>query len=116
MVFPVYTRVVWTRDLKTAAVRAAQVALAVAGHRAEHGSYPDSLLELEAEGWELPTDPFGGGPFHYRQEGDGFVVWSIGPDMEDDNAARDWETFFELTGFEQREQDPYDYDVIFRCD
>jgi hypothetical protein len=36
--------------------------------------------------------------------------------MEEDNAARDWETFFELTGFEQREQDPYDYDVIFRCD
>ena len=91
-------------------------ALAVAAHRAEHGSYPDSLADLEAEGWDLPADSFGGGPFHYRREGDGFVVWSIGPDMEDDNAARDWETFFEQTWSEGREQDPHDYDVVFRCE
>ncbi len=115
-VFPIYGRSLWRIELRSASVRATQVALAVAGHRAEHGSLPDSLADLEAEGWDLPADPFGGGPFHYRREGDGFVVWSIGPDMEDDNAARDWESFFELKGWEQREQDPFDYDIIFRCE
>jgi hypothetical protein len=115
LAFPVFRRAVWTRELATAAIRAGQVALAVAAHRAEHGSYPGSLLELGPAGWDLPTDPFGGGPFHYRREGDGFVVWSIGLDMDDDNAARDYLTFSRHATPEEREEDPYDYDVIFRC-
>jgi len=110
-----FTRIVWIRDLRTASVRAGQIALAVAAHRADHGSYPDSLADLDAADWDLPTDPFGGGPYHYRREGGGFVVWSIGPDMEDDNAARDYLAFAKEATPEYRERNPYDYDVIFRC-
>ncbi len=112
---PIFGRAVWSRDRTTALLRAASIALAVAAHRADHGSYPDSLADLDAADWDLPTDPFGGGPYHYRREGDGFVVWSIGPDMEDDNAARDYLTFAKEATPEYRERNPYDYDVIFRC-
>ncbi len=115
-IFPVYTRFVWTRERGVASVRAAQVALAVAARRAERDSYPASLADLQAEGWDLPTDPFSGEPFRYRREGDGFVVWSIGPDMDDDNAARDYLTFSRETTPEYREEHPHDYDVIFRCE
>jgi len=117
MAFPVFIRVVWSTERRTASVRAAQIALALAAYRADHGAYPDSLSALEAAGWTLPTDPFGGGPYHYRREGDGFVVWSIGPDVDDDNAARDYNAYQEQTqdNPEERERNPYDYDVIFRC-
>ena len=114
MVFPVYTGAAWSRDMKTARIRAAQIALALNAHHAEHGRYPDSLSELEAEGWQIPADPFGGGDYHYRLEGDGFLVWSIGPDMDDDAAAKDYESFMEID-WEERQNVEYDYDVIFRC-
>ncbi|NIO66236.1 MAG: hypothetical protein GTO28_12345, partial [Gammaproteobacteria bacterium] len=81
-------------------------------HEGEHGSLPASLAELEAAGWDLPADPFGGGEYRYRREGRGFVVWSIGPDMDDDGAARDYYAWRELPDDEREE---YDYDVIFRC-
>ncbi len=101
--------------MKTARMRTAQIALAVKTYQVEHGQYPDSLAELEAEGWQLPTDPFGGGTYQYRLEGDGFVVWSIGPDMDDDQAGKDLDSFHE-TPDEERQRNPYDYDVIFRCE
>jgi len=111
-VTPVYGRAIWSRDRATASLRAAAIALALKAYRTDHGSYPDSLSALEADGWTLPTDAFGGGPYRYRREGDGFVVWSIGPDMEDDNAARDLKDWQQLSPDTRAE---YDYDVIFRC-
>jgi len=76
------------RDRATARLRAAQVALAVAIYRAEHGRYPASTSDLAADGWDLPDDPFGGGPLHFRLEPNGFVVWSVGPNLRDDGAVR----------------------------
>jgi hypothetical protein len=117
MAFPVFIRAVWSRDRATASLRAAAIALSLKAYYADHGAYPDSLGALEEAGWTLPADPFGGGPYHYRREGDGFVVWSIGPDVDDDNAARDYDAYREQTEAdrEERERNPYDYDVIFRC-
>lgn len=114
---PVLGRAIWTRDRATASIRAAAIALALKAYYADHGAYPDSLSALEKTGWSLPTDPFGGGPYHYRREGGGFVVWSIGPDVDDDNAARDYFDYQEQTQGdpEARERNPYDYDVIFHC-
>jgi len=114
MVFPVFARAFWSRDMKTARIREAQIALALSAYDAEHGRYPGSLSELEAEGWQLPTDPFGGESFHYRVEGEGFVVWSVGPDMDDDAAAKDYDSFMEID-WEERQKVEYDYDVSFRC-
>lgn len=119
MLIPVYSRALWRRDSTTALVRAAQVALALTAFHAEHGTYPDTLAELEAAGWDLPSDPFGGGSLHYRAEGDGFAVWSIGPDMDDDGGRPFDEAAFESQAFEtpeEHEKARMDYDLVFRCE
>jgi len=60
-------------------------ALRLQAWRAEHGHCPDTLdaLQTDAIGG-LPRDPFGDGPFKYRRDGDGYVLYSVGPDRHDD--------------------------------
>lgn len=67
------------------------VALDLAAYRQEHGKYPAALAELPNAA-KLPRDPFtetgAGGPenekpFHYRLVGEGFVLWSVGPEGKD---------------------------------
>ena len=50
--------------------------------KVQHGSYPDALDAL-ASAAPLPLDPFSGAAYHYRREGDGFVLYSVGPDRKD---------------------------------
>jgi len=117
-VMPVFGRAVWSRDRATAGVGAAQIALALKAYREEHPAYPASLADLEASGWKLPLDPFGGKAYRYRREGSGFVVWSLGPDMDDDNAARDYDSYLKLKGKGSHgvpDTTPEDYDIVFRC-
>jgi len=85
MIMPVFLRFGWSRDESIARLGAAQIALALTAYAGENGRYPDSLTELEAGGWELPVDPFSQEPFHCRRDGEGFIVWSVGPDMDDDD-------------------------------
>lgn len=118
MIFPVFSRANWSRDRKTAILGNAQIALALKAFNAEHGRYPGSLAHLAEEGWELPTDPFSGGPHHYRREGAGFVVWSTGQDMDDDNGRPLDEEALRQREFESDEQywrAREDYDLPFRC-
>jgi hypothetical protein len=50
------------------------------------GRYPRDLREVEATlGLALPVDPFTGKPMLYKEEPGGFVVYSTGPDLKDDN-------------------------------
>ena len=54
-------------------------------HRVKHGVYPDDLAALVPTFIEsVPTDPFSGGDYVYRREGKGIVVYSVGPNAEDD--------------------------------
>jgi hypothetical protein len=113
---PIFSRFVWSRDRATAAIGTARIALALKAYRGDHAAYPASLAELDAVGWKLPLDPFGGKPYRYRREGTGFVVWSLGPDMDDDNASRDFDSYQKLPRSPgQRERPPEDYDIVFRC-
>jgi len=63
------------------------VALALHAYRLEHGNYPPSLVELVPSHLQnLPDDPFAlHGSFDYRNEGEKFVLYSIGPDGKDDS-------------------------------
>jgi len=118
MVFPVFARANWRRDQMTAMIGNAQIALALEAFKAEHGRYPDTLADLAEEGWKLPTDPFTGGPHHYRREGAGFVVWSTGQDMDDDNGRpldEDALRHREFDSDEEYQRARTDYDLPFRC-
>ncbi|NLF32887.1 MAG: hypothetical protein GX591_18620 [Planctomycetes bacterium] len=57
--------------------------------RAEHGRYPQRLESLVGRYVEsLPLDPFSGKGLVYRREGEGYVVYSIGPNLRDDGGRR----------------------------
>jgi hypothetical protein len=58
---------------------------AVLVYRGSHGGVlPESLGAALSP---LPTDPFDGKPLHYRRDGAGFVVYSVGPDGKFDGGA-----------------------------
>jgi len=106
---PVFTKGLEARGRNTALLGDAEIALALKVYHAEHGAYPDSLAALEQDGWKLPTDPFTQKPNHYRRDRAGFLVWSAGPDMDDDN-GRDVDPKYAPIRFFGE-----DYDVTFRC-
>ncbi len=109
MIVPVFSRAALSTERASAQTGAAQIALAAKAYQAEHGRYPELLSELEANGWELPSDPFTGQPYHYRRERDGFVVWSVGPNMADDKG-----TPYNPRAGMSWEDGPYD--ITFICD
>ncbi|MHC4402119.1 MAG: hypothetical protein ACYTG0_20805 [Planctomycetota bacterium] len=75
----------------------ARAALALAAHRADKGGYPKSLSGSSPEYLsEVPNDPFTGGPLSYRQEGAGYVLYSVGVDMTDDGGCADVDESNEL--------------------
>ncbi|MBV9851439.1 MAG: hypothetical protein JO250_17360 [Armatimonadetes bacterium] len=63
-----------------------RTALALRAYRLEHGAYPATLGALvSSELSHVPDDPFAlSGPFHYRRQGNGYVLHSVGPDSKDD--------------------------------
>jgi hypothetical protein len=59
------------------------VALGVERYRVATGEWPDSLDQLGRFLPEVPLDPYDGKPLRYRKLADGVVIYSIGPDGED---------------------------------
>jgi len=79
---PVYGRATAKRDQSLAATRLLQIVLALKAQKQSLGSYPPVLTGLV---WQSPLeDPFSGKPFVYRPRGNGFLLYSIGPNLKDD--------------------------------
>jgi hypothetical protein len=65
--------------------RVAQVGLAMYRYRAAHGKFADKLDDLTPDWMPLvPRDPYDGQPLKLRTTEIGWVVYSIGPDLKDD--------------------------------
>ena len=76
-----------------AALRVGDAALAVERWRLAHGRWPESLDELVPDLLEeVPDDPFCEEKIQYRQTADGVIVYSVGPDGQDDNGTPEEET------------------------
>jgi|GEM_PF-1475418 len=87
-------------------LRATAVACAVTGYSRVHGEPPERLDQLVPDFLSaVPIDPFDGKPLRYRREGASWVVWSVGSDMKDDNAA--WHEFKYRKGEERKGGDIY---------
>jgi hypothetical protein len=68
-----------------AIVRATRLALAVERHRARTGQLPEALSALDVDTAEADyVDPFTGQPLLFRKDATGFVVYSVGPNLQDD--------------------------------
>ncbi len=62
------------------------LAFALASWKDRHDTYPEKLDELVPDFISKPpVDAFTGMPLTYRREGDGFVLYSVGVNEEDDN-------------------------------
>jgi type II secretory pathway pseudopilin PulG len=87
--FPSFTGFSNKRDLSIATLDELCIVLDLKMHKREHGSYPATLDELRATlDRELPTDPFSGEAYRYQRRGEGFILWSVGMDLEDDGGLR----------------------------
>jgi hypothetical protein len=61
------------------------VALALAACKAEKGEFPKALAELAPTYLKaVPEDLFVGKPLHYKRTDEGYLLYSVGPDMVDD--------------------------------
>ena len=104
ILMPVFPDAQRPRDRAIASLGLDQLALLLKAYHARRGEYPESLTELAAyAGRALPEDPFSGKPFAYRREGDGFVVYSWGPNLKDDG------------GTPSPKDSPGEGDLVIRC-
>jgi hypothetical protein len=96
---PLFVLAAAKRDTYQARVDLLRTVLMLKVHRHEHGSYPASLAVL---GPKRPTDVFSGKDFIYRRQGQGFLLYSVGQNLQDDG------------GHEVR-PDPTQGDIVWEC-
>jgi hypothetical protein len=66
-----------------------RIATELRASKQKDGVYPDSLDELAlVNNTPMPRDPFSGDAYLYRREGEGFVLYSVGPDQKDDSGVK----------------------------
>ncbi|MBP8302642.1 MAG: hypothetical protein KBE04_00785 [Phycisphaerae bacterium] len=77
--------VIAVRHLESKAlVRVTLVGLAALSYRQAHTVFPE---DIDALGLQDLVDPFSGQSPVYRPEGEGFIVYSVGPDQKDNSAT-----------------------------
>ncbi len=89
-----------------ATLRLTRAGLALLQYKQAHGVFPPTLEALGVEGL---VDPFTEEPLHYRPEGEGFVVYSVGADRKDNGGT----PRPEYQDSDPRRK-PVEYDVVWR--
>jgi hypothetical protein len=66
------------------------VVTAIMHYQLEEGDFPAALDQLVRKGYldALPTDPFSGSSFVYKEVDGDFLLYSLGPDFDDDGGTR----------------------------
>ena len=78
-----------TRSQTEALLQVTRVGLALKRYKIEKGVYPDALAYLEPSFLEkLPKDPCSGNSLLYQKEGKGFLLYSVGIDLQDNHGAQ----------------------------
>ncbi|KPK80528.1 MAG: hypothetical protein AMJ81_11940 [Phycisphaerae bacterium SM23_33] len=90
LLVPSLSRVSLLQDACRTHVNLENIALAIAAYRAEKGRWPAQLKDLSpAYLKEVPPDRFTGKPLIYKLQPKGYVLYSVGPNMVDDE-GRGW--------------------------
>ncbi|MGD0078288.1 MAG: hypothetical protein ABSB91_06650 [Sedimentisphaerales bacterium] len=84
---PNYERIAYTAWRLKTHREAVLTILAVLRYQKEKGKYPDNLDDLVKTGYliKLPEDPFGSGPLSYKKTTEGFMLYSWGSNLKDDD-------------------------------
>jgi hypothetical protein len=78
------------RDLWQASADHLEIAIAMEEFRERRGAYPDRLAELSLPG-QPRVDPFSGEPYRYQPEENGYVLYSVGKNREDNHGERGYD-------------------------
>ena len=85
---PGLKRTGWQVALAEARRNLIQAAVALHLYRLQHGDYPDGWEALTPDYLaEAPADPFRAAPLVYRRVDEGYQLYSVGPNGEDDGGA-----------------------------
>ena len=88
LMFPALGKAAKKFAIIQAQVDLARIGCALERHRIAYGNYPVSLAALAPKFLaKLPHDVITGEPLHYRREGDGYVLYSIGWNEKDDGGT-----------------------------
>ncbi len=69
----------------------ARIGIACKIYRNLNGDFPEDLAELSPEIIEnIPTDPFTGHSYIYKKQGQGFIVYSVGSNLRDEEGRGTW--------------------------
>lgn len=69
-------------------IELARIGLAFKIYKNQHGSYPETLNKLAPDILDIISDdPFSGKSLVYKKSGKGFTLYSLGPNMKDDNGT-----------------------------
>lgn len=85
--FPSITHCLKAEDRAVGGSHVTRTAFALAGYRAEHRVYPDTIAQLCPQYVAaVPVDPLSpsSSPLHYHRVGAGYVLYSVGPNGKDD--------------------------------
>mgnify|MGYP005835938537 CR=1 FL=1 len=82
---PAFSKASMKRDQALAELDLLRTALQLKTYRATHGSYPP---RLPVSGVARRADVLSGKPLGYRRLGRGFVILSVGPNLQDDGGMR----------------------------
>ncbi|MGB0258095.1 MAG: hypothetical protein ACPGES_05530, partial [Coraliomargarita sp.] len=68
----------------------AETGLALTAYHSAQGTYPATLEALIPDFMDaIPMDPFSTGPMVYKKMDDGYALYSVGPDLIDNNGTED---------------------------
>jgi len=71
-----------------ASLQVTRIGLALKRFKMANGAYPDTLADLTPSFLDkLPKDPCSGNNLLYRKEGKGFLLYSVGSDLQDNRGA-----------------------------
>ena len=89
MVVPSFQALCKNHVERLARLETCRAGIAVKLYRQKHGNYPEDLGKLVPEFLARPPqDPFTGKSLLYRTSDQGFVLYSVGPDLKDDGGKR----------------------------
>jgi hypothetical protein len=107
-VAPTYEKT-WAKvDYTVADLDLCRISLALKAYQYERHAYPATLVELQKTiKWAIPKDPFSGKDYIYRRQGKGFIVYSLGQNMTDENGLPERDA----KGNDRREKS----DIVWQC-
>lgn len=95
-----------------------RVGLALKVYKERNGTYPEELDKLTPHLLrEIPLDPFTGKDLIYSKSKDGFLLYSFGPNMEDDGGMPRFRGKAKTEAEKELERKTRDnYDIIWKCE